>query len=824
MKMLGNFLRVAVRILVRDRMYTVLNVAGLAIGIAAASMLGLYVWHETHYDGFFSKADRIYRVDKTEFMPGREPVTYSSTPKPLAPLLPQDFPEIETSVRVHDEPVVVARDGSPFREHMQVVDPDFFRLFDLPFIAGDPATALAAPGTVVLTESLARKYFNGVDVLGRSLTLTNGISLTVSGVIRDLPTNTHLRRDAMLTNIRTRLGENVDGWFARMDTVWNSNFLQTYILVKPGTDPVALTARFPAFLSARDPNYLSTGTNKPSKALVLTGLTHIHTDPTGVPANLLGVLHGLEAVAAVVLGIAVVNFVNLSTSRSSLRVREVAVRKALGAPRSMLVGQFMVESVLLTLVAAVLAYVLLEVAMPASVAALGIRFDRAYLYSPWLLLAELLGVVAVGGVAGLYPALVLSRPTASVLLRGGPTAAGGAGVRALLVVAQFSAAILLAIATIVIFQQTRYVSSQQLGFNADGVLLLRELHQPEARAHIESFRQALLRIPGVAQAGAAFHAPSDGSDSTDNYHVPGTLDDGTIVFRSEYIGHDYLQAMGVRLLAGRLFDRAATADALRPPGSTVGEGGVTVRASDPPGRTAVLSWRAAQRLGFHTAEEAVGRQVIYDVDYPLTIIGVVDDVQFNSARVALQPTAFLLDESGLDVMAVRLTPAADAATLAAIDRLWRDSFPTIPVNREFLDDHVRDAYAAELRQGTLLAGFTGLAILIACLGLFGLAAFTAQRRTKEIGLRKVLGAGVPDIMRLLVWQFSKPVMVANLIAWPLAWLGLSHWLQGYAYRIALNPLVFALAGLAALLIAWVTVAGHAARVAAAKPVDALRYE
>ncbi|MEA1674486.1 ABC transporter permease [Nitrospirillum sp. BR 11163] len=825
MKMLGNFLRVAVRILVRDRLYTLLNVAGLAIGIAAASMLGLYVWHETHYDGFFSKAGQIYRVDKTEFVPGRMPITYDSTAKPLGPALKQDFPEIEAMVRIHSEAVVASRDGNAFREWMLVVDADFFRLFDLPFIAGDPGTALAAPGTVVLPESVARKYFNGVDILGRTLTLTNGVSLTVSGVIRDLPTNTHLRRGAMLTTIGTRLGENFDGWFTRMDTVWNTNFIRTYILVKPGTDPAALTARFPAFLTARDPNYLSTGTNKPAKALVLTGLTHIHTDPTGVGANLLGVLRGLVAVAAVVLGIAIVNFVNLSTARSSLRVREVAVRKALGAPRGLLVGQFLVESVLLTLVAAVLGYVLLEMLMPTFVSVLGIRFDRGYLYSPWLLVAELAGVLAVGGLAGLYPALVLSRPTASVLLKGGTVSSGGSAVRTLLVVAQFSAAILLAISTIVIFQQTRYVSSQQLGFNAEGVLLVRELHQPEARTHIESFRQALLRIPGVAQAGASFHAPSDGSDSTDNYHVPGTVDDGTIVFRSEFIGHDYLQAMGVRLLAGRLFDRAATADALRDPAAAApSEGLNNVRPTDPLGRTVVLSWRAVQRLGFHTAEEAVGRQVIYDVDYPLTIIGVVDDWQFNSARTELQPTAFLLDERGLDVMAVRLTPAAGATTLAAIDQLWKDTFPTIPGNRQFLDDHIRDAYTGEMRQGTLLAGFTGLAILIACLGLFGLAAFTAQRRTKEIGLRKVLGAGVTDIVRLLVWQFSKPVMVANLIAWPLAWLGLSRWLQGYAYRIALNPLVFAVAGLAALVIAWVTVAGHAARVAAAKPVDALRYE
>ncbi|WP_049974531.1 ABC transporter permease [Azospirillum sp. B4] len=827
MKMLGSFLKVAVRILVRDRMYTVLNVAGLAIGIAAASMLGLYVWHETSYDAFFTNANRIYRVDKTELLPGRAAITYDSTAKPLAPLLKQDFPEVEAAVRVHSEPVVVAHDGTAFRERALVVDADFFHLFDLPFIAGDPATAIREPGTIVLPESMARKYFNGVDVLGRTLTLTNGISLTVTGVMRDLPTNTHLRRDAMVTAITTRLGPNFDDWFARMDTRWNTNFLRTYILVKPGTDTAALTARFPAFLASRDSDYLSPGTGKPSKALVLTGLTHIHTDPTGVGANLLGVLHGLVAVAGVVLGIAIINFINLSTARSSLRVREVAVRKALGAPRGTLIAQFMVESVLLTLGAALLAVALTEIAMPVFVRLLGIRFDQSYLASPWLILAELAGVVVVGGLAGIYPAVVLSRPAASVLLKGGPASAGGGFVRTILVVAQFTAAILLAISTVVIFQQTRYASSQQLGFQAEGVLLVRELHQPEARDHIDSFRQALLRIPGVAGAGASGHAPSDGSDSTDNYHMPATVDDGTIVFRSEFIGHDYLQAMGVRLLAGRLFDRQATADALRSKtaaGQGEGQGIGNARPTDPQGRTTVLSLRAIQRLGFHTPEEAIGRQVIYDVDYPLTIIGVIDDLQFNSARTELQPTAFLLDEKGLDVMAVRLDPSAGPATLAAIDRLWADTFPTIPLNRQFLDDHIRDAYVGEQRQGMLLGGFTGLAILIACLGLFGLAAFTAQRRTKEIGLRKVLGAGVLDIVRLLVWQFSKPVMAANLIAWPLAWLGLHRWLEGYAYRIQMSPLVFAVAGLAALVIAWVTVAGHAARVAAAKPVNALRYE
>ncbi|MDE1145216.1 MAG: ABC transporter permease [Azospirillaceae bacterium] len=814
-KMLGNFLTVAVRILVRDRLYTSLNVAGLAIGIAAASMLGLYVWHETHYDAFITKADRIYRVDKTEFVPGRPPVTYDSTTKPLGPLLPQNFPEIEAAVRVHNEPVVVTRDASVFRERVMVVDGDFFRLFDLPFIAGDPATALASPGTVVLPEALARKYFNDVNVLGRTLTLSNGVSLTVSAVIRDLPSNTNLRRDAMLTLITTRLGENFDGWFNRMDTRWNSNFLRTYILVKPGTDPAALTAKFPAFLAANDPGYLASGTDKPGKALVLTGLAHAHTDPTGATATLLDVLRGLVAVALVVLGIAVINFINLSTARSSLRTREVAVRKALGAHRGMLVAQFLVESTLLTLASAMLALAILEVAMPYFVSLLGVRFDRGYLTSPWLVLAELAGVAVIGGLAGLYPALVLSRPAPSVLLRGGPAAAGGGGVRTLLVVLQFTAAILLAISTVVIFQQTRYVSTQQLGFQADGVLLMRDLHQPEVRTHIDSFREALLRIPGVIGAGGADHMPSDGSDSTSNYHLPGTVDDGSIVFRSESIGYDYLQAMNVRLLAGRLFDRTATADV-----QEKREKG----AEDPPGRTAVLSLRAAQRLGFASPEAALGQQVILEKTYPLTVVGVIDDVQFNSARTELQPTVFLLDERGLDVMAVRLAPTAGPAALAAIDRLWQDSFPTIPVNREFLDDHVRDTYAAEQRQGVLLAGFSGLAILIACLGLFGLAAFTAERRTREIGLRKVLGASIMDIVRLLVWQFSKPVMAANLIAWPVAWLLLHRWLQGFAYRVDLDLTVFAVAGLAALSIAWVTVAGHAARVAAAKPVTALRYE
>ncbi|WP_049974533.1 ABC transporter permease [Azospirillum sp. B4] len=816
--MLTNYLRVAVRVLVRQRLYTVLNVVGLALGIATAAMMGLFVWHETHYDGFFRDAGRIFRVLPAQYLPGHAPGRMTVTAKPLGPVLAQDLPEVEAMVRVARHAVVLRDRGAPVEDRITLVDAPFFRLFDFPFLAGDPATALAGPGTVVLTEGQARRYFGTAEALGRTLTLTSGAGLMVTGVVRDLPSNTLFSRDLptqIWTNIATKFQDGWDPLFADKDTRWRDEFLQTFVMLRPGVDPAALAPRFPALLAAHREGMEAVAPGL-VETLELQPLTAMHTDPIEGRGVSPATLAGFVAIAGLVLAIAIVNFVNLATARSSLRAREVAIRKTLGGRRGQLVAQFLLESVLLALVAGLLGLALVELAMPRFLTLLDVRLDASFVSGAWLLATIAPLVLVVGLLGGLYPAYVLSRPRPTDLLRES-RAAGGGRLRAALVMLQFTAAIVLGIATIVMGQQTRYASTQNLGFRAEGAVVLRGLDRPAGLAGIDALRDALLRIPGVAAAGAAANVPSDRSAWTNNYRLPetpaGTPD---LLIRTEQVDADYLQALGVPLRAGRLFDPARPGDITSHAALRAGGGGVTI--------PAVLSATAVRRLGLATAEQAVGRTVVYGGGTALTIVGVVDDVQFDSAHADFEPTIYLAMHDDRSILLVRLAPNADAATLAAIDDTWRRLLPDLPLTREFLDDHIRQVYAEEARQGDLLALFSGLAILIACLGLFGLAAFTAERRTKEIGLRKVLGATVADIVRLLVWQFSKPVLLANLVAWPLAWVLMGRWLGGYAYRIQMNPLVFALAGLAALAIAWVTVAGHAARVAAAKPVTALRYE
>ncbi|WP_049974532.1 ABC transporter permease [Azospirillum sp. B4] len=815
--MLGNFLKVAVRVLVRQRLYTILNISGLALGIATAAMIGLFVWHEMHYDGFFTHADRIYRVVRTYQTPSGAPMTVAAEAKPLGPALARDFPEMEVVVRAAGHGVAVRRDGAVFEARVTVADPDYFRLFDWPFLAGDPATAIRGSGTVVLTETAARKYFGTTDTLGRVLTLTSGATLTVTGIVRDLPSNTVFHLE-MLTNIATRFNDGWDPMFAAADGQWDHSFLRTYVLLKPGTDPAVLTARLPDFLLARMKDYLSETTGKPNIRLALQPLTRIHVEgisDDGVPLSLLLTFVGI---AFLVLGIAMVNFINLSTARSSLRAREVAIRKTMGGGRGLLVAQFLTESLLLALVSGVLALALVELAMPRFLGALGLHMDQRFLSGWWVAAVTLPLVAVVGLLGGLYPALVLSRPRPGELLKGGTGAAGGGRLRGALVVIQFAAAIVLVISTVIVVQQTRYASTQRLGFLPENVVLLRGLDSPEGHAHQDALRQALLRIPGVMRAGATLAPPADGSDWFATFHMPDVPKDGWMRLRTEGVDMGYMEALGIHLLAGRLFDPTRAIDIV------LDRGEPPELPDMPRGGTIILSSLAVARLGLGTPEQAVGRTLVMEDRTVMTIIGVVDDVQFSTAREVLEPTVYVMAPGHVETMAVRVAAGSGPATLAAIDDAWRGLYPDLPVKREFMDDNIRAAYAGERQQSLLLATFAGLAILIACLGLFGLAAFTAERRTKEIGLRKVLGATIPDIVRLLVWQFSKPVALATLVAWPVAWVLAGHWLGAFVYRIDRDPLVFAVAGLAALLVAWVTVAGHAARVAAAKPVDALRYE
>ncbi|OYQ33607.1 hypothetical protein CHU95_14615 [Niveispirillum lacus] len=815
--MLRNWLLIAWRQLLRHKLYTAINVVGLAIGLSACMMIAVQVRFETGFDSFHAKADRIVRVNRTDQFADMPRLRSNVTALPVAPAL-ATLPEVEDTVRLIPSLAMIIHGGQPFQEGMLRVDPSYARIFDIVFLKGDPSLALAQPGDAVIARSTAAKFFGSDEALGRTLTLDSGRVLRITGVMEDPPVNSRFQA-SVLTNIATSLSDAGDRDFRRREFSWNNSWLQTYLLLRPGTDPAAVEARFSALLAASVPDYVSPddANGRYSFTLSLQPLTDIRTDPVaGEPGTPIEVVRGLALIGILVLLIAGINFVNLTTARASLRLREIGVRKTLGARRGGLVAQFLLESVMLSLVAGIVALAATELLLPVVLAALQVVGFIDPFADPVLLVSLLLLPPLLGLIAGLYPALILSRVGASEGVRG---AMGiGGKLRSALVVMQFAIAITLAIGALFVLIQTRFAATERLGFDRENVLViwgaLGNSTEPVADARLD----ALARLPGVLSVAMSAWAPADGSRSSSVYIVPGRIAPATM--RVEPVDFGYMKTLGVPLLAGRTFDPAYATDILR----ADNEG------ADRPQANVLVSRAALPILGVSRPEDALGlviRRPALDgnpTGQVLTVVGVVEDIRFGSARGDLDATIFTIDLMQRGTTLVRLAPGDQRATLSAIDELWSRMAPNQPIRRSFLDENIDRLYAADARHGKVIATFAGLAVIIACMGLYGLAAFTAEQRTKEIGIRKVLGASVPDIVRLLVWQFSRPVLLANLIAWPLAWYSVSLWLEGFASRISLNPLVFIGVSLAALVIAWGTVAGHAARVAAETPVRALRYE
>ncbi|HYC05845.1 MAG TPA: ABC transporter permease [Azospirillaceae bacterium] len=823
--MFGNYVTVAIRFLARHKLYAAINVIGLAVGLAACALIALFVRHETGYDKFYTDAERIYRVNRTEFIPGRTPATSAITAMPAGPALKDGIPEIEAAVRVARYGTIVRSQDTTFQERVGRVDGDFFRLFDFAFLKGSPEAALSEPNSVVLTQSRARKYFGDEDPVGRSLEMTTGRVWRVTGVIADPPANSMFESYGLFTAMGTSFSDGADAQFRRREPRWDSSWIHTFVLLAPGTDPATVERRMPEVLAVRAPDYLppEKAEGRVSFSLSLQPLTEIHTNPQdGERGTPIAVILGFIGVGALILLIAGINFVNLTTARATLRAREVAVRKTLGATRGRLMRQFLAESVLLALVSGAVALALVELLSPGFRDLLGIP-RLAEGISLWeLALAGLPVLALVGLMSGAYPALVLSSFKPATVLKGGRVGGGAGRLRASLVIVQFAIAITLGVCTLVMLAQTRFASTQRLGFDRENLVVIRSLLIDEVRSGRDGLVEEIRRMPGVVSAALTSWVPSDASERTSGYRLPGSAPDQRLTLRTEPVDFGYLETLGARVLAGRTFQEARETDAL--PDTT--QPGARLEAAT------VVTESMLPVLGVRTPQEAVGRTLLYPSDGPngqgvemvLTVVGVVEDIQFSTARNPVVPTVFLIERNALGVLVVRLASGRGPEELAAIDQAWRSRFPSVPLRRDFLDDRIRQLYETEARQGAVLAAFAGLAILIACLGLFGLASFTAERRTKEIGVRKVLGARTRDILRLMLWQFSKPVLAACLIAWPVAWWTMGDWLEGFAYRITLNPLVFLAAGAAALVIAWTTVGVHAVQVARAKPVNALRYE
>ncbi|MFV3077587.1 ABC transporter permease [Niveispirillum fermenti] len=822
--MLRNWVTVALRNLLRHKLYTAINILGLAVGLASCLLILLHVRDELSYDAWVPDADRIVRVHTSYEMPGRGPLNTVRSAGRMMDAFTQAYPaEVETAGRLLPFRQSVLRDGTAIEQVVTYADPSILSLFGFTFIAGDPATALSDPSSLVLTESAARKYFGDADPMGRTLTLccigADRYDHKVTGVIRDLPRATHLEVEMLAPPVPQRLAP-----FPNLLDTWSSVNVYTYLKLRKVGDVARLAADNKGFLDRVVPHNgegmlasdFASQFFMPIRDIRLQARAQAGDMGDMKPIGDAGLVAALSLVAVLILALGCVNFTNMAVARSSLRGREVAVRKVLGARRRSLVAQFLIEGALLVAGAVLASLVLMEVGLPAFNGVTGKDLS--------LPLLDPLFLGALGGLAlvvtllgGAYPAFYLSRFQPARILKGENAAdGGGARLRGLLVVLQFAVAIGLSIVTLVVYRQTLFVTSADLGFAREHVLAVRNL----GGQSFEGTRQALLeevrRLPGVRAVALSSDVPTDNSENNNGFTLAGSGEQSKAM-SYQSLGDGFLELYHVKPLAGRLFDPAFGADMIRRPAD-----GETGRAA------AIINETAARLLGLSDPSAAVGRVLrtgFYNhVPFDLTIIGVIPDVRFRSLKYGVQPTVMYQQEAQYRVLSVRFDGKDPAALLSQVEDIWGRMVTDRPFKAAFVEDLITAQYNDERVQATVFAAFSGLAILVACLGLYGLTGFAARRRTKEIGLRKVFGATVAQIVALLVWQFSRPVMIANLIAWPVAWWLLRDWLDGFDQRVALSPAYFLAAGVAALLIAWATVAGHAAVTAMAPPVRALRHE
>ncbi|MES2625621.1 MAG: ABC transporter permease [Pseudomonadota bacterium] len=815
--MFMNHLKIAFRYIGENRVHSGINILGLALGLACCILILLFVRFELNYDQQFTNADSIYRVSREYFpLDGARARVPASTNGPVGPAMQEDFAEIETVTRFWAGNIVLMRDELTFLEPgLRFADDTVFDVFAFDWLAGDPSTALAAPNGIVLTESLALKYFGRLDVLGQTLRAMDRFDVTVTGVISNLPDNTHLDFSGLLSMNALPLAFGAD--FLEN---WNSSTdFYTYFRVREGADVTNIEKGIAGFLD----RHIGADASKFSTLPIMNIRDiHLHSrmDEEWKASGNLNTVYSFSAIAFCILLIACINFMSIATARSSQRAKEIGMRLSLGASRLQLITQFLGESALTALIAMLAAIVLVEMLLPAFRAFVG-----AYLYFNFIsdmdLLASLSGLtIFVALFAGSYPALYLSGFKPTQVLKGELTR-GKSGLlfRNSLVVLQFSIAITLVVSTTVIYQQRQLAATMDLGFDKDQIVVLPSASPAGYRSDWPTLKQELLQNPAVENVSISHYLPFGFNDNQLPVHRRGSAADTRIQIMA--VDYGFFETYGIDLIAGRVFSENITSDLVKLPS-----------AEDPQSNVSfVLNESAVAALGIETA--AIDGETLEFSGAPVAgpVVGVVADTFFESIRRDVRPLMFVLappQTPGIGQQfrdaSIRFRAGDAQAALAHIDAVWKRLYPDQVNNRYFLDTDFRAMYLAEQKQGELFSWFSILAILIACLGLYGLASFNAERRTKEIGVRKVMGGSVWSIVLLLTNDFSRLVLLSNLIAWPVAYFVMNRWLENFAYRIDLTPFVFIGSGLIALCIAWVTVGGTAARAANAKPVLALRYE
>lgn len=801
--MLKNYVKIVLRNMARHKGYALINIAGLATGIACCVLILLWVQDEISFDAYHEHAERIYRLVEV-MQEGDRSEHYPSAPFGMAPALRTEFGEDVTPVRFFGYstivPLISYDDKRFYEKRFFFADSTVFDVFSFTFIEGNPQTALDQPHSVVITRDMAHKYFGEEHALGKVLRFENQIDFQVTGVIENVPANSHFHFDflASLLDMESvfRVVGTPVGWLQSM--YWNP--CHTYVLLSENLSQAEFEARLSALVDKYYPD-----TFKSSISFYTQPLLDIHLraslNEELEPQGDITYVYIFSIVALFILLLACVNFMNLSTARASMRAKEVGLRKVLGACRGQLARQFLGEAMLFSLLALLLALVLIEMALPVfnSITEKELRID--YLGNwPWL--ALLLGLaLLVGFFAGSYPALFLSRFHPVAVLKGDPASGvgGHATLRKALVVFQFSIAIVLIVGTLIVSDQLELLRNKKLGFDKEHLLVL-SLRGTPLRDQPDAFKNELLNVTGVEGVTVASDYPG-GLINVYPFYVEQNGELQRLDLPAFFSDHDFVDVMGMELLQGRPISPRLASDSTE---------------------AFILNEAAVRGLGW---DQPVGKDFRFGEDDRIgRVVGVVKDFHFFSLHQPAQPAVIHVWPFWYEYMLVKVHAQNMSDTIAEVGQVWSQFINGRPFDAFFLDDTLDQLYRSEQKLSEVFRSFAVLAIFIACLGLFGLAAFAATQRTKEIGVRKVLGATVANITALMSKDFVKLVLVANLIAWPVAYVAASKWLEGFAYRIDIGWWVFALAGGLALLIALATVSTQAIRAALANPVESLRYE
>ncbi len=815
--MLKNFFTIAFRNCWRNKATSLIHIAGLGLGIATFLLIVLFVQHERSYDRYNKKADRIVRVDFHGKMNGGETREATVMP-PVAAAMKQDFPEVEVATRLVNQGVhrITYGDKTLREDAMAFVDSNFFQVFTLPLIEGDPRTALLRPNSAVITKAMSRKFFGNADPIGKVLEFRDdSMAMTVTGVIDKVPANAHFHFE---------LFASMAGYADSRSTSWMTSGYYTYLVLPAGYDPKRLEAKLPslvekymgpqlkASLGVTLSQFRAGGNSLGFELQRLTDI-HLHSNLSGEiePPGDIRYIYIFSAVGIFMLLIACINFINLSTAGAGKRAREVGIRKVLGSVRGQLISQFLIESLLLTFVGTAIAITLLYFSLPLFNQIAGQELSLNWSGAVWLIPTILGIVLATGVLAGLYPAFFLSAFNPVTVLKGLFTPGGkSATLRSTLVTFQFVISICLIIGTAIVYQQLSYIQHKKLGYDRDQVLVVQESFWLQNNQ--DYFRHELAEDPRIVSVSASAYLPAGQTNNSVFICYPdGRRND--LMYSSQYsVDEQYIPTLGMQVIAGRNFSRAFPSDstaALINETAAIKLGWIT------PGRP----YDPAALLGhLVTQKDNNGTGISYHV------IGLVRDFNFRSLHDLITPLVMTYNPGMEGNFIVKARTKDLAGLVSTMEKEWTALKPGMPFSYSFLDDRFNKTYTFEKHIGLTLGIFAGLTIFVACLGLFGLATFTAERRTKEIGIRKVLGASSASIIGLLSKEFVRLVTIAFLIAAPIAWLVMDHWLRDFPYRITIGWWVFALAALLAIVITLLTVGLRALRAAVASPADSLRTE